>query len=82
MDALTQLASAEQEYISTVRRVQDEAPRLLLRIRSERGWTQAELAAFLDCDPTYISRIERKLMRAGVPILLTLHQRLGACQPQ
>lgn len=82
MNELAQLAQAEQEYSRVVREVQDEAPRLLRRIRNERGWTQAELAAFLDCDDTYISRIECKLMRAGVPILLTLHQRLGQGQPQ
>lgn len=82
MNELAQLAQAEQEYNRVVRQVQDEAPRLLRRIRNERGWTQAELAAFLNCDDTYISRIERRLMRAGVPILLTLYQRLGPGQPQ
>lgn len=81
MDELQQLQEAERQYNAVVRAAQDAAPRILRRLRRERGWTQAELAARLDCDPTYISRIECGLMRAGVPILLTLHQRLGPSLP-
>lgn len=82
MDVLQQLAATEQEYNRVVRSAQNEAPDLLRRLRREHDWTQADLARLLDCDPTYISRIECGLMRAGVPILLTLHRRLGAVQPQ
>jgi DNA-binding XRE family transcriptional regulator len=77
MDTLTKLVDAEQEYLSIVRSVQDEAPSLLQRIRNERGWTQAELAAYLDYDQAYISRIERGRMRAGIPILLALARRFA-----
>lgn len=82
MAILTQLVNVETEYRRIIGMAQSVAPDIFLGLRRQHNWTQADMAAFLDCDPTYISRIERGHMQAGIPILMTLYQRLQEARLQ
>ena len=73
-DLLRELINAERAYKTTLQRVQDRGAELFRAVRRDRGLTQRQLAALLEVDFSFISKVENGHLRPGKPVL----QRLAA----
>ena len=76
-DLLRAFERAEEEYQAAIEEIQSRSAELLKDIRHEKGWTQQQTADFLDCDTSYISKIENGHYVVGKPLLRKLCKYLG-----
>jgi transcriptional regulator with XRE-family HTH domain len=79
---LQQLLEIDAQYQDYLKRLQAQAGQLFKQARVELDMTQREMAEKLECDFTYISKIEHGHMRPGNAVLEKLATVLKATDRQ
>jgi ribosome-binding protein aMBF1 (putative translation factor) len=74
---IASLVATEEAYTRALNDCLNNAPNIFKQARSKLAISQREMAKRLDCDHTYISKIENGHLNPGKPLLKKLGELVG-----